>query len=111
MRKRGVQALEHIFKKALKSEKILFEEGMIHEDILWNPGRFGSRKSQRTKRWTTTKNGQSHTYDSNQGFGRQKHHGSGSRKKLNMTTTTLYVYLNGDGSVKEQGHNLLNKKG
>ena len=31
-------------------------------------------------------------------------------KKLNMTTTTLYVYLNGDGSLKEHGHNLLNRK-
>jgi len=30
-------------------------------------------------------------------------------KKLNMTTTTLYAYLNGDGSLKELGHNLLNK--
>ena len=32
-------------------------------------------------------------------------------KKLNMTTTTLYMYLNGDGSVKEPGYNLLNQKG
>ena len=31
-------------------------------------------------------------------------------KRLNMTTTTLYVYLNGDGSLKEQGYNLLNGK-
>ena len=31
-------------------------------------------------------------------------------KSLNMTTTTLYVYLNGDGSLKEQGYNLLNGK-
>ena len=30
-------------------------------------------------------------------------------KKLNMTTTTLYVYLNGDGSLKEPGYNLLNQ--
>jgi DNA invertase Pin-like site-specific DNA recombinase len=30
-------------------------------------------------------------------------------KKLNMTTTTLYVYLNGDGSLKEPGHRLLNR--
>jgi len=29
-------------------------------------------------------------------------------KRLNMTTTTLYVYLNGDGTVKEPGYNLLN---
>jgi len=31
-------------------------------------------------------------------------------KKLNMTTTTLYVYLNGDGSLKEPGHNILYQK-
>jgi len=31
-------------------------------------------------------------------------------KKLNMTTTTLYAYLNGDGSLKEQGHHLLYRK-
>ena len=30
-------------------------------------------------------------------------------KKLNITTTTLYMYLNGDGSLKEIGHKLLNK--
>ena len=30
-------------------------------------------------------------------------------KNLNMTTTTLYEYLNGDGTVKEAGHHLLNK--
>ena len=29
-------------------------------------------------------------------------------KRLNMTTTTLYEYLNGDGSLKEPGYNLLN---
>jgi DNA invertase Pin-like site-specific DNA recombinase len=29
-------------------------------------------------------------------------------KKMNMTTTTLYVYLNGDGSLKEPGYRLLN---
>jgi len=29
-------------------------------------------------------------------------------KRLNMTTTTLYLYLNGDGSLKEPGFNLLN---
>jgi DNA invertase Pin-like site-specific DNA recombinase len=29
-------------------------------------------------------------------------------KRLNMTTTTLYVYLNGDGSLKEPGYKLLN---
>ena len=28
-------------------------------------------------------------------------------KKLNITTTTLYVYLNGDGSLKEPGYKLL----
>jgi DNA invertase Pin-like site-specific DNA recombinase len=28
-------------------------------------------------------------------------------KKLNMTTTTLYMYLNGDGSLKEPGHKLI----
>lgn len=27
-------------------------------------------------------------------------------KKLNMTTTTLYMYLNGDGSLKEPGYRL-----
>lgn len=27
-------------------------------------------------------------------------------KKLNMTTTTLYMYLNGDGSLKEPGHKI-----
>ena len=31
-------------------------------------------------------------------------------KSLDMTTTTLYVYLNGDGSLKEQGYNLMNSK-
>ena len=30
-------------------------------------------------------------------------------KKLNMTTTTLYMYLNGDGSLKEPGYDLINK--
>jgi DNA invertase Pin-like site-specific DNA recombinase len=29
-------------------------------------------------------------------------------KRLNMTTTTLYMYLNGDGSLKEPGYDLLN---
>jgi DNA invertase Pin-like site-specific DNA recombinase len=29
-------------------------------------------------------------------------------KRLNMTTTTLYMYLNGDGSLKEPGYKLLN---
>ncbi len=29
-------------------------------------------------------------------------------KKLNMTTTTIYMYLNGDGSLKEAGSKLLN---
>jgi DNA invertase Pin-like site-specific DNA recombinase len=29
-------------------------------------------------------------------------------KRLNMTTTTLYMYLNGDGSLKEPGYQLLN---
>ncbi|HML84492.1 MAG TPA: recombinase family protein [Bacteroidales bacterium] len=28
-------------------------------------------------------------------------------KRLNMTTTTLYMYLNGDGSMKEPGYKLL----
>lgn len=28
-------------------------------------------------------------------------------KKLNMTTTTLYMYLNGDGSLKEAGHKVI----
>lgn len=28
-------------------------------------------------------------------------------KKLNMTTTTLYMYLNGDGSLKEPGHKVI----
>lgn len=32
-------------------------------------------------------------------------------KRLNMTTTTLYMYLNGDGSLKEPGYNLMNHKG
>jgi len=32
-------------------------------------------------------------------------------KNLNMTTTTLYDYLNGDGTVKETGYKLLNKNG
>lgn len=31
-------------------------------------------------------------------------------KTLHMTTTTLYAYVNGDGSLKEAGHLLLNKK-
>ena len=31
-------------------------------------------------------------------------------KTLNMTTTTLYMYLNGDGSLKEPGYKLLNKE-
>lgn len=30
-------------------------------------------------------------------------------RKLNMTTTTLYMYLNGDGSLKEPGYKLINK--
>ena len=30
-------------------------------------------------------------------------------KKLNMTTTTLYMYLNGDGSLKEPGYKLMNQ--
>lgn len=30
-------------------------------------------------------------------------------KKLNMTTTTLYMYLNGDGSLKEPGSKLMNQ--
>lgn len=30
-------------------------------------------------------------------------------QKLNMTTTTLYVYLNGDGSLKEAGYKLMNE--
>jgi DNA invertase Pin-like site-specific DNA recombinase len=28
-------------------------------------------------------------------------------KRLNMTTTTLYMYLNGDGSLKEPGHKVI----
>jgi hypothetical protein len=28
-------------------------------------------------------------------------------KKLNMTTTTLYMYLNGDGSLKEPGYKVM----
>ena len=28
-------------------------------------------------------------------------------KSLGMTTTTLYSYVNGDGTVKELGHKLL----
>lgn len=31
-------------------------------------------------------------------------------KTLNITTTTLYAYVNGDGSLKEAGHRVLNKK-
>ena len=30
-------------------------------------------------------------------------------KRLSITTTTLYAYVNGDGSVKELGHRLLDK--
>ena len=30
-------------------------------------------------------------------------------QKLNMTTTTIYMYLNGDGSFKEPGYKLINK--
>ena len=30
-------------------------------------------------------------------------------KKLNITTTTLYAYVNGDGSLKQAGQDLLNK--
>ncbi len=30
-------------------------------------------------------------------------------KKLHMTTTTIYMYLNGDGSLKELGYKLLHK--
>ncbi|HEV8052213.1 MAG TPA: hypothetical protein VGP47_06950 [Parachlamydiaceae bacterium] len=30
-------------------------------------------------------------------------------KKLNITTTTLYAYVNGDGSLKEAGKKLINK--
>jgi hypothetical protein len=28
-------------------------------------------------------------------------------KKLGTTTTTLYLYLNGDGSLKEAGQNIM----
>jgi len=30
-------------------------------------------------------------------------------KRLGITTTTLYAYVNGDGSVKEPGQRLLDK--
>ncbi len=30
-------------------------------------------------------------------------------KRLGITTTTLYAYVNGDGSLKEAGQTLLNK--
>jgi predicted transcriptional regulator len=30
-------------------------------------------------------------------------------KKLNITTTTLYDYVNGDGSLKEKGENVMLK--
>ena len=30
-------------------------------------------------------------------------------KRLGITTTTLYMYVNGDGSLKESGSNLLEK--
>jgi DNA-binding NtrC family response regulator len=29
-------------------------------------------------------------------------------KRLNMTPTTLYYYLNGDGTLKEPGYKLIN---
>jgi hypothetical protein len=31
-------------------------------------------------------------------------------KRLNMTTATLYTYLNGDGSLKDAGKNLFEGK-
>ena len=31
-------------------------------------------------------------------------------KRLGITTTILYLYINGDGSVKEAGHTILNQK-
>ncbi|NQY01325.1 MAG: transposon DNA-invertase, partial [Flavobacteriaceae bacterium] len=30
-------------------------------------------------------------------------------KRLNLTTTTLYCYVNGDGTVKEPGQQVLDK--
>ena len=30
-------------------------------------------------------------------------------RRLGITTTTLYTYVNGDGTVKEPGHRLLEK--
>ena len=30
-------------------------------------------------------------------------------KRLNLTTTTLYCYVNGDGTVKEPGQKVLDK--
>ncbi|PXF56195.1 MAG: transposon DNA-invertase [Deltaproteobacteria bacterium] len=38
-----------------------------------------------------------------------KSNASNVASRLGITTTTLYAYVNGDGSVKEQGQRLLNK--
>ena len=38
-----------------------------------------------------------------------KSNASNVASRLGITTTTLYAYVNGDGSVKEQGQRLLDK--
>ena len=38
-----------------------------------------------------------------------KAHAGNVAKRLGITTTTLYMYVNGDGTPKEAGQKLLNK--
>jgi len=37
-----------------------------------------------------------------------KYYNNESAKKLGITTTTLYMYVNGDGSLKEEGKKVYN---
>lgn len=40
----------------------------------------------------------------------QKSHSTNVAKRFGITTTTLYEYVNGDGSVKEKGQRILDSK-
>ncbi len=41
----------------------------------------------------------------------QKSNSTNVAKRLGITPTTLYEYVNGDGSVKEKGQRILDSKG
>jgi hypothetical protein len=59
--------------------------------------------------WQTAQNDRNDPHDGHAGDGCPWESPQGVERRLGMTTTTLYTYINGDGSLKEPDQRLLDE--